>query len=125
MKSLKYYEKYPHLFATEVRTDKPVQVQLITRKDVEDYNLIKTTTDGLNRILDHMREDSWYSKCYGKRDSCDYFRVEGVQELLDYAYTASMRIKLLKKLAVDGGLAEYDSEGNFKVIGESDEDTTG
>jgi hypothetical protein len=118
MKSLKYYKKYPHLFATEVRTKNPVQVQLITRKDVEDYNEIKTTTDGLNKILDHIRADSWYSKCYGHRDSCDYFRVEGVQELLDYAHTASMRIKLLKKLAVEGGLAEYDSEGNFKILGE-------
>lgn len=122
MNNLKYIKKYPSLFRTLISNGKAVQTQLIARKDVEDYNDIKTTVDDLNNILDNLYKGSFHTSCYGQRDSCDYFPVTQVQELLDFAYIASMRIALLRKLAVEGGLAEYDSDGKFVVLEKKDSD---
>lgn len=117
----KYAEKYPHLFRTTKFGNKLVQMQLIVKKDVDDYNAITTDVPALNHLLDKMREKISYRRCYGERDGCDNFPVDAVQDLLDYAYIATQRLNIMKKSAVEHGIAEYTSEGKFQMKEDSDE----
>ena len=44
-----------------------------------------------------------------------YYEGEAVRELNDYAQWARDEIKSLRKAAVEGGVAEYDSDGEFQL----------
>ena len=49
------------------------------------------------------------------------FSAEAVQELVDYATWLRNELKKCRKAMVEGDLAEYDSDGNWKMKESSNE----
>ena len=88
------------------------QERLLANSHEVDWDSPITFTE-LNHRLVILHENTIY-----RRDSSDYFKVVGVQELVDYARVATNTVQRMKETAIKAGVGQYNSKtGRFEFIG--------
>lgn len=90
-------------------------------KDIN-YNNIPVSTKDFHSVYRKFFEKGMVS-CWdnytGDQISDYRFHILAIQNLMNYASSATVKLEYLKKQAVERGIAHYDSSGQFQLSGKN------
>jgi len=98
-------------------------VRIIPERDEAFCKMIKDLSKpALRRIISELDRTSNFSCWCGQRNTPNKYQVRQVQDLVDYAFSTRAGLDWMMKKAIEGGIAQYNSDGEFEYLSDLKEE---